>query len=94
MPILGEICHADQIYMPFFGTIADRNHRKKSIAQKHIQIDDMLRSGFFPKTALGEGPMFWIFPGFASFFRTKALFKRTGLTGRFVDLEHFLCRVH
>ena len=35
---------------------------KKSIAQKHIRIDSMLRSGFFfQKNTLGDGPAFWIF---------------------------------
>ena len=34
---------------------------KKSKARKDIQIDSMLRSGFFPEKALGDGPAFWIF---------------------------------
>ena len=35
-----NICH-------FFGTVTERDFRKKSKAQKHIQIGSMLRSGFF-----------------------------------------------
>ena len=45
--------------------IFDRNRArfpKKSKAQKHIQIDTMLRSDFFSENALG--PEFWIFLGF------------------------------
>ena len=45
MPICVEICGAEQKYMPFFGTITERDFRKKSKAQKHIQIDIMIRSG-------------------------------------------------
>ena len=37
---------------------------EKTIAQKHIQIDAMLRSGLSPENALGDGPAFWIFSGF------------------------------
>ena len=63
MPLCEEICRAEQNYMPFFGTITERAFRKKkSKAWKHIQIDAMLRSGFFfPKNTLGDGPAFWIF---------------------------------
>ena len=37
---------------------------KKSKAQKHIEIDAMLRSDFFAENALGDGPAFSIFSGF------------------------------
>ena len=51
-------------YPWIFGTVTERNFRnEKSKAQKHIQIDSMLRSGFFfPQNTLGgHGPAFWIF---------------------------------
>ena len=63
MPICVERCHAEQEYMPFFGTVTERAFRKKnSKAQEHVQIFSMLRSGFsFLRNALGDGPAFWIF---------------------------------
>ena len=36
MPICAKICQAEQKYMPFFWTVAEREFRKKSKAQKHI----------------------------------------------------------
>ena len=66
MPICEEICRAEQKYMPFFGTITERDLRKKSKARKHVKIEPMLRSGFFPrKTRSVMVPRFGIFPGFA-----------------------------
>ena len=52
-----------------FGTVTERDFRKKSIAQKQdyntvIQIDAMLHSGFFPKNAMGDAPTLWIFQKF------------------------------
>ena len=52
---------AEQKYIPFFGT--GRNFQKKSIAQKHLQSDATLRSGFLSRKTR-DGPVFWIFPGF------------------------------
>ena len=62
MPICAEICRAEQKYMQFFGTITERDFRKKnSKTWEHIQNDSTLRSGFFPQNALGDDPAFWIF---------------------------------
>ena len=47
MPIWEEICRAEQKYMPFLGPWPSVFSGKKSKAWKHIQIDSMLRSGFF-----------------------------------------------
>ena len=38
--------------------------KKKSKAQKHIQMMQRCALDFFPEYALGHGPAFWIFPGF------------------------------
>ena len=65
MPLCEEICRAQQKYMPFFGTVTERDFRKKSKAQKHIQNSSMLRSGFFfRKRHSVMVPRFGFFPGF------------------------------
>ena len=65
MPIYAEICRAKQKYMPFFGTVTERAFRKKkSKAPEHIQMMQRCALDFFPRNALGDGPAFWIFPGF------------------------------
>ena len=53
-------------YMPFFGTVAERDFQKKiSKAQKHIQMMVRCAPDFFSENTLGHGPEFWIsFPGF------------------------------
>ena len=61
MPICVEICGAEQKYMPFFGTITERDFRKKSKAQKHIPNDTMLLFGFRLGTVLDDGTALWIF---------------------------------
>ena len=38
-----------------FGTVTERDFWEKSKARKHIQINAMLRCGFFPKDTLGDG---------------------------------------
>ena len=49
-----NICHFLDHHRAWFS-------EKKSTAEKHIQIDSMLRSGFFsPQNTLGDGPAFWI----------------------------------
>ena len=53
-----NLCH-------FLGPWPSMISGKKSKAQKRIQNDATLRYGFFfPENALGDGPAFWIFPGF------------------------------
>ena len=47
MPLCEEICRAEQKYMQFFGTVTERDFRKKSTAQKHMQM--MQRCGLFQK---------------------------------------------
>ena len=66
MPIREEICRAEQKYMPFFRTVAERVFWKKiQRFVKHIQIFSMLRSGFFfRKTRSVMVPRFGFFPGF------------------------------
>ena len=49
--------------MPFFGTVAERAFRKKSKARKSIQIDAMLRPGFFSRKTLSV-----MVPSFGFFF--------------------------
>ena len=62
MPIWEEICRAEQKYMPFFWTVAKRVFlKKKSKAQKHIQIFSIPRSGFFPQTRSVMVPRFGFF---------------------------------
>ena len=61
IPILGEICRAEE-KCHFLGLSPSVISGKKSTSQKHIQIDSMLRSGFFfPQNTLAHGPAFWIF---------------------------------
>ena len=36
----------------------------KSKAEEHIQMMHRYALDFFPRNALGDGPAFWIFPGF------------------------------
>ena len=58
MPIWGEICRAEQKYMPFLGPSPSVISRKKFKEQKHIQFNNtMLRSGFFSRKTRS----FWIF---------------------------------
>ena len=45
-------------------TVTERVFREKTKAREHIQNDATLRSGFFPRNALGDGPAFWSFSGF------------------------------
>ena len=59
--IWGEICHSEQTYMPFFGTITERAFREKSKIQEHIQMIQRCALDFFPQNALGDGPASWIF---------------------------------
>ena len=47
LPISEEICRAEQEYMPFLEPYPSVLSGKISKAQEHIQIDEMLRSGFF-----------------------------------------------
>ena len=47
--------------MPFFGTVTERDFRKKSKAQKHIQMVERCALDFFPENALGHGPAFFYF---------------------------------
>ena len=64
MPICAEICRAEQKYMPFFGTVTERDFRKKIQSKETYTNDATLRSGYFlPRNALGDGPAFWIFSG-------------------------------
>ena len=68
IPIWGEICRAEQKYMPVLGPSSRAIPEKKSKAHKHIIIykwckvgNFKLCSGFFPENALSDGPAFWIF---------------------------------
>ena len=45
----------------FLGQLPSAISGIKSNSMKHIQIDTMLCSGFFPQNALGDGPAFWFF---------------------------------
>lgn len=56
--------------MPVFGTIIESDFRKTYKVQKHVRIDAMLGSDFFPKHALGDGPALWSFQD--SPFRVKS----------------------
>ena len=58
MPILGEICCAKQKYMP--RVWFERDSRKKTMAQKHIQIDTVLCGRFLSKPALDDSPAYRI----------------------------------
>ena len=73
MPIWGEVCRAEQnntIMLTIkqyqyanFGSVTERDFRKNSIAQKHIQIGSMLRSGyFFREMRSVTAPRFGFFP--------------------------------
>ena len=54
---------------------------KKSKAQKHIPINAMLSSGFFPKNALGDGPAFSFFhPGFTNMGSRLAIYGQQAST--------------
>ena len=58
----GNIPRRRKIYAIFWDHHRAWFPEKNSTAQKHIQIDSMLRSGFFsPQNTLGDGPAFWIF---------------------------------
>ena len=48
MPICSEICGTEQKYMPFFGTITERDFREKIQSTETYTNDATLRSGFFP----------------------------------------------
>ena len=67
MPICAEICRAE--INVIFGTVTERGFRKKSKTWEHILYmiyvyDKMMQRyalNFFPQSALGDGPAFWIF---------------------------------
>ena len=56
MPIWEEICPAEQKYMPFFGTVAERVLRKKIQSTETYEnlVNAALRI-FFPQNTLGLG---------------------------------------
>ena len=58
MPICEEICRAEQKYMPFFGTVTERDFRKKS--KPNIQMTKRCALDFFSMTV----PHFGFFSGF------------------------------
>ena len=57
----GRNAAAEQKYMPFFGTVTERDFRKKIQSTETYTNGTTLRFGFFPQNALGDGPAFWIF---------------------------------
>ena len=59
MPIRGEICRVEQKSMPFF------SEKKKSKAQKHIQMTQHCAQDFPAKHARWWSPVSIFFPGFA-----------------------------
>ena len=62
MPICRKICRGEQKYMPFFGTVTERDFRKKIQSTETYTNDATLRSGFFfPENTFDDGPAFWIF---------------------------------
>ena len=67
--ISNGICHAEQKYMPFFGTVTERHFRKK-IQTTEIYTNDatLFRNYFFPQITLGDGSVmaqrFGFFSGF------------------------------
>ena len=62
MPICAEICRAEQKYMPFFGTITERDFRKKiHSTETYTNWFNAALWIFFPQNTLGDGPAFWIF---------------------------------
>ena len=61
MPIRVERCHAEEKYMPFLGPSPSALFGKKFQSTGTCTNDATLRSGFFPKNALGDGLAFWIF---------------------------------
>ena len=61
MPLCEEICRAEQKYMPFFGTVTERDFRKKSKAQKHIQMTQRCALDFFRETRSVMVPHFGFF---------------------------------
>ena len=48
-------------YMPFVGTVTERDFRKKIQSTETFTNGATLCSGFFPENALRHGPAFWIF---------------------------------
>ena len=61
MPVWEEICGAEQKYMPLFGTVTERDFRKKIQSMGTYTNGTTLCSGFFPQNAFADGPAFWIF---------------------------------
>ena len=62
MPICAEICRAEQKYMPFFGTITERDFREK--IPNHGNIHKMIQRcalDFFPQNALGDSILDFFF---------------------------------
>ena len=64
MPIFGEICRAEQKYMPFLGPSPSALSGKKFQSTGTYTNDVTLRSEFFPENALGDGPACWVFSRF------------------------------
>ena len=62
MPICVERCRAEQKYMLFWDRHRARSPEKYQSTGTYVN-HATLRSGFFPRNALGDGPAFWIFPG-------------------------------
>ena len=68
MPILwlivyGQYAAMNKKYMPILGTVAARNFGKNQQQQKHVQINAMLRFGFFRKMHSVTAPI-TLTPGF------------------------------
>ena len=66
MPIREEICRAEQKYMPFFGTVAERVFWKKNPKHRNIyKSSQCCALDFFSrKTRSVMVPRFGFFPGF------------------------------
>ena len=61
MLIWGEICCAEQKYMPFLGPSPSALSAKKSKVQEHIQMMQRCAPYFFSENALGESRVFFLF---------------------------------
>ena len=62
MPIWEEICRAEQKYMPFFGTVAERVFWKKNPKHRNIyKSSQCCALDFFSQITLGDGPAFGFF---------------------------------
>ena len=71
MPILNGACQyvwkdavVNKNTCHFFGPSPSALSEKKFKAQEHIQMRQRCALDFFPSNTLGDGPAFWIFPGF------------------------------